>query len=358
MNTAVNAAELACQSAWVQAVADGIFDDSQLVGFHAETERARLTGALDAASVEQLTEIWFHLRVGRITGSRIGKILGLANPKWGNAETVMRDMVREYHGLPSDFVGNVATQWGNDNEATANAKAEEELEDALSNVGIVIHPEYPWLAESPDGIWFSTGNPNQTKCPFGLRYEDDPQFARPEDKPDYVAQMQLSCEVTDKEECSFVQWNPYAVNIEWIKRDRDWFASVLPVLKDFHNRYLEIIASPELSAPYLKELTVERDDAEWLEAVEEYKSRKESVGADSDLLSAAKDRLVELSAHRTTKGGGVTVSEVSSNGTLASAKLEKLARSLGATDEQIDACRGKPSTTYRVVIDKPKKGDA
>ena len=64
--------------------------------------------------MEQRSEKWFSVRKGRVTGSSVGAILG--HSPWASPDDVMRRMVREWHGAPSEFEGNIATQWGSSNE--------------------------------------------------------------------------------------------------------------------------------------------------------------------------------------------------------------------------------------------------
>ena len=65
----------------------------------------------------QRTDEWFAKRVGRVSGSRAGAILGLS--PWQTPDDVLRAMVREYHGAESEFEGNPATAHGNANERRA-----------------------------------------------------------------------------------------------------------------------------------------------------------------------------------------------------------------------------------------------
>ena len=67
--------------------------------------------------IEQRSEEWFKQRIGKITGSRVGAILGLS--PFQKASDVMRAMVREYHGAESEFKGNSATMYGVANEDAA-----------------------------------------------------------------------------------------------------------------------------------------------------------------------------------------------------------------------------------------------
>ena len=63
--------------------------------------------------MEQRTPEWFEQRKGRITGSRVGAILGMS--PWQKPADVLRAMVREYHGASTEFTGNPATDHGNNN---------------------------------------------------------------------------------------------------------------------------------------------------------------------------------------------------------------------------------------------------
>ena len=325
-------------------------------GFHAATESARLAGEIEPTKVEQLSPLWFYLRQGRQTGSKLPKILGLEGA-FGDAESVMRDMVREHHGLPNDFVGNIATRYGTENEPIARRRAEEELEDAITECGIFIHGAYPWLAESPDGIRLSNGRPVQIKCPFKLRNSTSPAFQKAAELPAYWAQMQLSAEVTDSDGCEFIQWNPYGLSIEFVPRDEAWFRDVLPRLVEFQQQFLEIIASPELSAPYLKDLSVERTDDEWEQAAAVFRRAKQLEEEAVAATKQAKARLLELADHRTTKGGGVLVKRFEKKGNIDWKKVQaEHGEELAGID--LESYRGKAIEQTTVTVEKPKKGEA
>ena len=77
--------------------------------------------------IEQQSPEWFAARVGRITASMTGAILGRA-PYMTRADA-MRAMVRAREGAETEFQGNIATEHGNRNEA--GAVFEFEMEAAL-----------------------------------------------------------------------------------------------------------------------------------------------------------------------------------------------------------------------------------
>ena len=68
-------------------------------------------------STEQRSPEWFAQRKGRVTGSVAGAILGLNAHQ--SPDAILRRMVREYHGLESEFTGNIATEYGQLNEPMA-----------------------------------------------------------------------------------------------------------------------------------------------------------------------------------------------------------------------------------------------
>ena len=136
--------------------------------------------------IEQRSEEWFKQRVGMITGSRVGGILGLS--PFNKPEDVMRSIVREHHGAPSEFEGNVATEYGNEHEDAAIFALEQELGIQIEETGF--HKVSEWLGASPDGL---VGDAVvEIKCPYGKRNAtSESDFKSAREQPHYYAQMQI-----------------------------------------------------------------------------------------------------------------------------------------------------------------------
>ena len=81
----------------------------------------------------QGTEEWFGQRIGKITASKVGAILGLS--PFHKRDDVMRSMVREWNGALSEFVGNVATEYGVFNEPMARHDYQLETDSIVESVG-------------------------------------------------------------------------------------------------------------------------------------------------------------------------------------------------------------------------------
>ena len=60
------------------------------------------------------------------------------------------------------FTGNTATKYGSENEVGSTHSL---IGHAVHNKGLVVHPDHPWLAASPDRILDGT-KLFEIKCPF------------------------------------------------------------------------------------------------------------------------------------------------------------------------------------------------
>jgi putative phage-type endonuclease len=183
--------------------------------------------------MEQRSEEWFEIRKGRVTGSAVGAILGIA--PFANQADILRRMVRDWHKAPSEFTGNIATNWGVQNES--GALVEYEMTTGNTVQPCAFYQYEHWLGASPDGLVGDLGLV-EIKCPFGIRYKKPPVFKTAKDQTHYYAQMQIQLHVTNRDWCDFYQWTPYGDLLERIDRDESFLATVLPVLKNFYDKYI------------------------------------------------------------------------------------------------------------------------
>lgn len=287
---------------------------------------------------QQRTAEWHEKRKGRVTGSNVGGILGL-NP-YKNEDDVLRQMVREYHGAPSEFTGNRATEWGSFNEAGAQAEYEMETGNKVDETGFHVHPDLEWLGASPDGLVDDDGVV-EIKCPFGQRDKNPPLFKTAEEQPHYYAQMQIEMACTAARWCDFYQWAPHGSKKERVYRDDDWLAWAIPELKSFHERYLSELDNPEHLEPKrieIETLRAERliqEREELAEAIEQAQARQKEIMA--ELVKMAGDRNALICGHKLTR--------VEKQGSVSYAKaLKEL-----APDADLEKWRGKPSVSWRLT---------
>ena len=283
------------------------------------------------AQIFQRSDDWLAQRKGRITASRVGAILGLS--KYRTREDVLRDMVREWHGAPSEFSGNEATRYGETHEADAINAYEQRFGTLVMPSPLVAHPQFSWLAASPDGLIGDDGL-LEAKCPYRAMYT--------EVSDEYQAQMQLQLECTGRAWCDFAVWRdgePLAVTR--VARDPEWMPRNFAALEAFAAEFSRIAASDELSAPYLA--GQERDDAKWREAVAAWRHANAEAASYAELEKAARARLIEL-APDGAKGSGVQVVKVERAGTIRYADALKSM----LPDVDLSPWRGKSSISYQI----------
>ena len=280
--------------------------------------------------MEQRTDEWFAARKGRITASAVGAILGLS-PHMTRA-AAMRAMVRAREGAEPEFTGNIATQYGENNEAGAIAEYQMETGRTVNPVGFVTRED--WAGCSPDGLIGDDGG-LEVKCPFGKRKEGD---LKPlDDQPHYYAQVQFSLWVTGRAWWDFYQWAAHQTTLTRVLPDQAWLDENLPKLRQF---YAEFLA--EDPAPHLEAKRVEVDTLEAARIVAEYDQIAEAIENAEARKKELLAEMVRLSGDRDAIFAGRNLTRISKAGSVSYAKA--VAELLPGAD--LEKWRGKPSTYW------------
>lgn len=140
--------------------------------------------------------------------------------------------------LSLKWAGNAATAHGTLLEPLVRDLYDERTGRKSHEIGLVQHRKYPWLGASPDGVT-EDGLLIEIKCPLTRKIEAKvPKH--------YLPQVQLQLEITDLEECDFVQYRPAVTEgaepefvVVRVKRDRDWFTKNLPAMKAAWDRIVK-----------------------------------------------------------------------------------------------------------------------
>ena len=289
--------------------------------------------------MEQRSKEWFGARIGRVTGSNVGAILG-CDPNRG-PDDVMRAMVRSAHGAEPEFTGNVATEYGTFHEAGARAEFEMEHGLAVTNAGFVKHDD--WLGASPDGYIDSRDALLEIKCPYSLRQAERPVSFKSifEDLPHYYAQIQIQLYVTLRQGCYFYQWCPADTNLEVVQRDDEWLEEVLPELRTFWLRYRhEVEHNPQ------EHLEPKRKQINTLEAerlVAEYDELADAADHAKERMTEIKQRLIHMAGEQNAEVCGRKLTRVEKAGSVSYAKVVKE----NLPDVDLEPYRGKPSVSWR-----------
>lgn len=245
---------------------------------------------------KQGSQEWFNQRKGLVTASVAGAILG--HSPFDDRDSVMRSMVRKYHGAESEFSGNIATQWGNDHEAEALLAMEKNIGVMVEACGFTAHED--WLGASPDGL--THNSVIEVKCPFKK------EMFSLDSRKDYMAQVQIQMYCTGKERAYFGIWVPGYIQVTPVEIDTAWLCEALPLLKEFHDEYLAIIADPELSGPYLEDIVQDMSkNSDWEELARNYQYAKRMIADYEREANEYKEKLISLANGRKSSGAGLLV---------------------------------------------------
>ena len=201
---------------------------------------------------------WFAQRERFITASEAGTALGI------NKYESKRNYILVKSGQkPARQFDPKYCQHGIDCEDMVREWYEKEHDQVVHETGVVEHPEHDFLGASPDGVCES-GRLLEIKCPSSIkRIKTEVGKIIP---PTYFAQMQLQLECCDMEECDFLEYvapqfsedgNPHFY-MKVVKRDREWFAEKLPILRDVFELVQKIRNDPtKVSLLYKNEINLD-----------------------------------------------------------------------------------------------------
>ena len=279
--------------------------------------------------MEQRTPEWHEKRKGRITGSRVGAILGMS--PWQKPADVLRAMVREYHGAETEFTGNPATDHGNNNEQRALLAFMRESGLEVEQCGFFAYGEL--MGASPDGLT-DDGGVLELKVPFGLRNEQDAKFKPLSEQVHYSCQVQMEMMAAGSSHAYFAQYVapkgdplshdyvPEQMKIERVEADPEWLDRNLPAISAFYALYIEELENPE----HLDPLRVVIDTPEAGELITELDAVRQRQKADDAREKELLASLIHLADGKDALVHGRKLTHVSGRKSVAYAKaLEALA---------------------------------
>ena len=255
--------------------------------------------------IEQRTPEWFEQRKSKITGSNVGAILG-CDP-FRKPSDVMRAMVRAAVGAESEFKGNIATEYGTKFESFAIADLEMEAGLNVVETGFHVSTEFEWLGASPDGL-INDDAVLEVKCPYGKR--DSDQFKSTIEQPHYFAQMQIEMLCTGRKKCHFYQWSQLGSVLDLVEFSQVWIDENIPKLKDFYDKFLIELKSPD---KHLLDLVTTREAKE-LASV--FSRARDEIKRLKEVQDDARDQLIALADGKKSNISGVLVYPISRQGSV------------------------------------------
>lgn len=284
--------------------------------------------------VVQRTNEWHEVRNTLIvTGSTIGAILG--HNKHESTENLLRKVVRQILGAPSEFVMNDDVQRGIDREPVTMTRVENELGIIFREAGVFVHPEWDWIGVSPDPIAIDGS------C--GLEIKNPRKIQPLSEKPNYEDQIRLCQEVTGIRDYYYVSdaGDETPLHIEKVEYDPEWFGKVFDRLVEFKELVDKELESPER---HLEPLVKQMTGSTWELAASDYIDAKKALDDAKAKEEKLRKRLIDLAEERSAEGFGVKLTRVDRVGSIDYSKVPEIK---GVDLEQY---RKKGSTSYRITI--------
>jgi putative phage-type endonuclease len=156
--------------------------------------------------MEQGSDAWFNIRIGKVTASRVADVL--AKTKTGYSTTrdnYMAQLVCErLTGQKGESFTNAAMQHGVETEAYARAAYEARYDVLVDEVGFVSHPTIEMSGASPDGLVGEDGL-IEIKCPNTATHIETLLSESVPNK--YYTQMQFQIACTGRKWCDFLSFD-------------------------------------------------------------------------------------------------------------------------------------------------------
>lgn len=187
--------------------------------------------------MEQRTEDWFKVRLGKVTASRIADVVAKTKTGYSasRANYMAQLVVERLTETKAESFINDAMQWGIDKEPEARAAYEAKTGELVEEVGFIEHPLIAMAGASPDGL-VGVDHMVEIKCPSTATHIDYIYERQPPQKYLYQMQWQMAC--ANKYSCDFVSYDPrmpehLRLLIVPIKRDDALIAMLETEVKKF-----------------------------------------------------------------------------------------------------------------------------
>ncbi|KAM7307843.1 uncharacterized protein ISCGN_011479 [Ixodes scapularis] len=187
--------------------------------------------------------LWHESRRMRLTSSMVKRIPILASTDPSKA---VKDI------LHPSFRGNQATEHGRRSEPKARRKFMLDHHCTVRQTGLVVCPELPWLAASPDGIIDGIDALLEIKCPNVLNCEDLLNSGKydikkngngifelqPKGKNKFYYQVQFAMHCTGKTVCHLYVWSEGHDEVVVVPYNKDFMKCHLQRVKNFYFKSL------------------------------------------------------------------------------------------------------------------------
>ena len=157
--------------------------------------------------IEQRSEDWFAIRLGKVTASRVADVIAKTKTGYSTSREnyIAQLVVERLTQTKAESYTNAAMQWGTDQEPFARAAYEAAQGVMVEEVGFVPHPTIEWAGASPDGLVGDDGLV-EIKCPNTATMIEALLTGKVPTK--YFTQMQFQIACTGTKFCDYVVFDP------------------------------------------------------------------------------------------------------------------------------------------------------
>lgn len=206
---------------------------------------------------------WFRVRLGRFTGSQVGRLMKsgkddifskdaltyineIVAERMLNPSVVMMDVLFEEY-LLQVTASSKALAWGNDQEMNARGLYASITKRKVTSCGAIQFSDY--FADSPDGLCIEDNGAIEIKCPMNKTHTDylvgvhDAESLKAI-KPDYYWQCMAHMTVSGADWCDWMSYCPFSkkpLHVVRIERDSSAIATLLDRLELAEQRANEMI---------------------------------------------------------------------------------------------------------------------
>lgn len=157
--------------------------------------------------IEQGTDAWKMLRLGKVTASRVADIVAKTKSGYSTsrANYAAQLICERLTGIPAESFTNDAMRWGTETEPQARSAYEFYKDVDVRQVAFVPHPSIADSGCSPDGLVGDDGLV-EIKAPLTATHI---QTLKGKSVPEkYVTQIQWQMACTGRQWCDFVSYDP------------------------------------------------------------------------------------------------------------------------------------------------------
>lgn len=187
------------------------------------------------SATEQRTDDWRQQRAGKLTASRFVDVLGT---KAARAKYMREIVFERLSGIAKHEVSSKSLAWGQDVEPFQREAFELETGLVVRQSGFMLHPAYPFIGASPDGLIDTDGglemkSPHDEAVHVQTLLEGMPA--------EHMAQVQGSMAVTGRRWWYFTSYDPrqaerFRLYVQRVERDDVFIARLMGELLTFNEQ--------------------------------------------------------------------------------------------------------------------------